>query len=91
MCTLLPGALKFIYGSIYLGLSTVECNCKVTLTTASVLLCGNLLNRNKIAFLSSLPPAIHSLSDLTNFLSALNSAPLCIGNSEQSFVEVVKH
>ena len=53
------------------GLSTVECNCKVTLTTellSSVLLCGNLL-----------------------FLSALDSARLCIGNSEQSFIEIVKH
>ena len=47
---------------------------------------------NKIAFLSSLPPLIHSLSDLTNLLSALDSARLCIRNSEQSFiiVEVVK-
>ena len=64
----------------------------VTLTTEllqSVVLCGNLLNRNKIAFLSSLPPFIHSLSDLTTLLSALDSVRLCIGYSEQSFIEVV--
>ena len=65
----------------------------VTLTTEllwSVALCGNLLNSNKILSIP-LPPLIHSLSDLTILLSALDSARLCIGNSEQSFIEVVKH
>ena len=41
--------------------------------------------------ISSLPPAIHSWSDLTNFVSAFDFARLCIGNSEQSFIEVVKN
>ena len=41
--------------------------------------------------ISSLPPAIHSWSDFTNFVSAFDFARLCIGNSEQSFIEVVKN
>ena len=68
--------------------SVLQIGCTVTLTTdilLSVALCGNLLNSKDHL---SLPSSTINLSDLS---TALDFARLCIGNSEQSFIEVVKH
>ena len=56
-----------------------------------VMLCGNYLDRSKNEFLSSLPPIISSLSDLTNLFISLDSSRICIGNNEEKLIEVVRH
>jgi len=56
-----------------------------------VMLCGNLLDQTKNEFLSSLPNSICSFCDLVQLLESLDSCRICMGNSEEKFLNVVRH
>ena len=56
-----------------------------------VMLCGNLLDQTKNKFLSSLPTSICSFGDLVHVLESLDSCRICMGNSEEKFLNVVRH
>ena len=56
-----------------------------------IMLCGNHLDLTKHEFLSSLPSRICSFIDLIHVLESLDSCRICIGNSEEKFLSVVRH
>ena len=53
--------------------------------------CGNHIDLTMNEFLSSLPPSICSFHDLVHILESLDSCRICIGNSEDKFLNVVRH
>ena len=56
-----------------------------------VMLCGSCVDLTKNEFLSSLPRSICSFVNLVHILESLDSCRICIGNSEDKFLNVVRH